>query len=120
MGSDMHTRMLLGIGAVAALAAAPAAYAQSAKAVVDSAKAAGIVGEQADGYLGFVHPAADPALKTAVAEINAGRAQVYREAAARSGATPEAAGAAAFISAIQPKIPPGQYYRPNGGGWVKK
>jgi uncharacterized protein YdbL (DUF1318 family) len=120
----MHTRNILGVGAavLAALALPVAAVAQTAqaKAAVDTAKAAGIVGEQADGFLGFVSGAADPALRSAVAEINAGRAQVYREAAAKSGATPEAAGASAFVNAVMPRLKPGQYYKPNGGGWVKK
>ena len=120
----MQTRNILSIGAAAltALAMPIAAVAQSAeaKAAVDAAKSAGVVGEQADGFLGFVTAAADPALKSAVAEINAGRAAVYREAAARSGATPEAAGASAFINAIQPRLRSGQYYRPAGGGWVRK
>jgi uncharacterized protein YdbL (DUF1318 family) len=119
----MRTRDILGVSAAtaAALLLPAAAIAQSgAKAAVDAAKAAGVVGEQADGYLGFVSGAADPALRQAVAEINAGRAQVYREAAARSGATPEAAGASAFVNAIQPRLTPGQYYKPAGGGWTRK
>jgi len=120
----MQTRDILGVGAavLAALALPVAAVAQAAqaKAAVDAAKAAGVVGEQADGFLGFVTAAADPALRAAVAEINAGRAAVYREAAAKSGATPVAAGASAYINVIQPRLQPGQYYKPNGGGWVKK
>jgi len=120
----MQTRDILGVGAavLAALALPAAAVAQTAqaKAVVDAAKAAGVVGEQADGFLGFVTAAADPALRAAVAEINAGRAAVYREAAAKSGATPVAAGASAYINVIQPRLQPGQYYKPNGGGWVRK
>jgi uncharacterized protein YdbL (DUF1318 family) len=103
-----------------ALPVAAVAQTAEAKAAVDAAKAAGVVGEQGDGFLGFVTGAADPALKSAVAEINAGRAAVYREAAARSGATPAAAGASAFVNAIQPRLKPGQFYRPNGGGWVRK
>jgi hypothetical protein len=84
------------------------------------AKAAGIVGEQADGFLGFVTPAADPALKAAVEQINAGRAEVYRQAAAKNGVSPAAAGAAAFETVIKAKLQPGQFYKPVGGGWVKK
>ena len=121
---QMHTRDILGVGAavLAALALPVAAVAQSAeaKAAVDSAKTTGVVGEQADGFLGFVTGGADPALRGAVAEINAGRAQVYREAAAKSGASPEAAGASAYINAVLPRLKPGQFYKPNGGGWVKK
>lgn len=120
----MNNRDILGVGAavLAALALPAVAVAQSAaaKAAVDSAKSAGIVGEQADGFLGFVTGAADPALRSAVGEINAGRAEVYRQAAAKSGATPAAAGASAFVNAVQPRLQPGQYYKPNGGGWTRK
>lgn len=105
-----------------ALAVAPAAVAQTAqaKAAVDSAKAAGIVGEQADGFLGLVTGAADPAVQAAVAEINAGRAQVYREAAAKTGVTAEAAGASAYNQVVQSRLKPGEYYRPAGAGWMQK
>jgi uncharacterized protein YdbL (DUF1318 family) len=105
-----------------ALTAAPAAVAQTAqaKATVDSAKAGGVVGEQADGFLGLVTGAADPAIQAAVAEINAGRAQVYREAAAKTGVTAEAAGASAYNTVVQTRLKPGEYYRPAGGGWMRK
>lgn len=118
----MHARHLIGLiaGGAAAVVAVAAVAQSDAKARVDSAKAAGIVGEQADGFLGFVTGAADPAIKSAVAEINAGRAQLYREAAAKNGVSPEAAGAAAFSTVVQAKLKPGEYYRPAGGGWVRK
>jgi uncharacterized protein YdbL (DUF1318 family) len=120
----MHSKDIISIsGAVlAALALPVAAYAQSAstKATVDSAKAAGVVGEQADGFLGFVTGAADPAVKAAVAETNAGRAQLYQQAAAKNGVTPAAAGAAAFESVVKGKLRPGDFYKPAGGGWTKK
>lgn len=118
----MQARDILGLLAGSAVVmAGSAAIAQSdAKARVDSAKAAGIVGEQADGFLGFVTGSADPALKAAVAEINAGRAQVYREAAAKNGVSPEAAGASAFNTVVREKLKPGEYYKPAGGGWVRK
>jgi uncharacterized protein YdbL (DUF1318 family) len=120
----MQRRKFLALGAALVVAAAPlqAAFAQSAqaKAAVDSAKAAGVVGEQSDGYLGFVKPSGDAGLKAAVAEINAGRAQLYREAAARNGVTPEAAGASAFEQVVKSRLKPGEYYRAPGGGWVQK
>jgi uncharacterized protein YdbL (DUF1318 family) len=120
----MQARELIGIGAavMAALILPTAVVAQSAeaKATVDRAKAAGIVGEQADGFLGFVTGAADPAIRSAVAEINAGRAQVYREAAQRTGVTAEAAGAAAYVQVVQSRLKPGEYFKPNGGGWQRK
>src|SRR3546814_10589507 len=99
----MNSRHTLSLAVLAALALPVAAFAQTAatKATVDSAKAAGIVGEQADGFLGFVTGAADPAVKAAVAETNAGRAEVYKQAAAKNGVSPAAAGAAAFQSVVQ-------------------
>jgi len=119
----MQARDIFGIVlAGTAIGAGTVAIAQTAdaKARVDAAKAAGVVGEQGDGFLGFVTAAADPALKAAVAEINAGRAQLYREAAAKNGVSPEAAGASAFNSVVKAKLKPGEYYKPNGGGWVRK
>jgi hypothetical protein len=97
------------------------ALAQSAqaKAMVDSAKARGAVGEQGDGLLGFVTPSNDPALTAAVNEINAGRAQAYREAAARTQVTPEAA-AQATAQQLFARLPTGQYFKPLDGNWTRK
>lgn len=123
----MHTRHILACGVLAALAMTPAAataYAfeaqAQAKAVVDAAKAAGVVGEQADGLLGLVTGQADADVRAAVAEINAGRLALYREAAAKNGVTVEAAGASAFQGTVMGLLKPGQFYKPAGGGWMKK
>lgn len=112
----------VGAAVLLALAAPSVALAQTAaaKATVDAAKAAGIVGEQADGFLGFVTSSSDAALRTAVAEINAGRAQLYREAAAKNGVSVEAAGASAFTNVVQARIKPGEFFKPAGGGWTRK
>ena len=118
----MNTRHIITLAVLAALAAPAAAFAQSAaiKATIDTAKSAGIVGEQADGFLGFVTAAADPAIKAAVAETNAGRAALYSQAAAKNGVSPAAAGAAAFDTVVKGKLRPGDYSRPAGGGWTKR
>lgn len=96
-------------------------FAQGAaeKAAVDAAKAAGTVGEQADGYLGFVSGSADGATTAAVNSINAGRATVYAQTAAKSGTTREAAGQATGAQLIA-RTPGGQYIKPLDGGWSKK
>jgi uncharacterized protein YdbL (DUF1318 family) len=91
----------------------------SDKAAVDAAKAAGTVGEQADGYLGFVSGSADGATTAAVNEINSGRANVYAQTAAKSGVTRDAAGQATGAQLIG-KVPGGQFIKPLGGGWTKK
>ncbi len=95
------------------------AQSDAAKMLVDGAKARGAVGEAADGFLGFVMPAADPALAAAVAEINAGRAQVYRETAARTGVTVDAAGQAT-AQQLFARLPAGQYFKTLTGMWVRK
>ena len=118
----MTDRTILTLLAAGALMAAAPAYADVAasRALVDAAKRQGTVGEQADGYLGFVKDSSDAALKAAVAEINSGRAGVYAKAAADNGAPPAAAGASAFSNVIFPKLAPGHYYRTADGTWKRK
>jgi hypothetical protein len=89
------------------------------KAAVDAAKSAGTVGEQADGYLGFVSGSADPATTAAVSAINAGRRSVYAQTAAKSGTSPDAAGQATGAQLIA-KTPGGEFVKPLDGGWKKK
>lgn len=88
------------------------------KAAVDAAKARGVVGEQSDGFLGIVG-GADAATSAAVAHINAGRAQAYAGIATRTGVSVQQAGEATAQQLIA-KLPAGAYYRPAGGGWVRK
>jgi len=114
------TMTVLALGLSLATTGATLSFAQSpgAKAAVDAAKAAGTVGEQADGYLGIVS-GADAALRTSVTEINTGRAAVYKDIAARTGVTPEAAGQAT-AKQLYARLAPGQYWKPLDGGWMKK
>jgi uncharacterized protein YdbL (DUF1318 family) len=89
------------------------------KSAVDAAKAAGTVGEQGDGYLGFVTPSTDPALAAAVAAINAGREQVYQETAMKTNVSKEAAGQAT-AQQLFGRLPAGQFFRPLNGNWTRK
>ena len=119
----MHRRQfIVACAAVAGLSLAGDAWGQTteAKAKVDAAKAAGVVGEQSDGLLGVVTANADAATKQAVAEINNGRQAVYREAATKNGVSVEAAGGSAFETVIKPKLKAGEFYKPPGSGWVRK
>ena len=106
--------------AMALLLLAPPAFADLAadKATVDAAKAAGKVGEQADGYLGIV-AGADGTITAAVDEINTGRRGVYTQTASKSGVSPDAAGQATGAQLIA-KVPAGQYFKPIGGAWTKR
>ena len=88
------------------------------KATVDAAKAAGTVGEQADGYLGVVS-SANGSVTAAVNSINAGRREVYTQTASKSGVSPDAAGQATGAQLIA-KVPAGQFFKPLGGAWTKR
>ena len=120
-GGGTALALCLLAGTTVAPVLAPAtAFAQSAaaKAEVDRAKTQGVVGEQADGFLGLV-AGGEPSVRAAMAEINAGRAQAYRDAAARTGVTPEAAGQATARQ-LAGRLGPGEYFRTAGGSWERR
>lgn len=116
-----NSRLRAFLAAIALVAGAGLAAADPAsdKAAVNAAKAAGTVGEQADGYLGFVAGGGDAALTAALTNINNGRANVYAETAAKSGVTREAAGQATGAQLIA-QLPAGQFFKPIGGNWTRK
>lgn len=109
-----------GVATVNLTAGAAMAQTAEAKALVDAAKAQGVVGERNDGLLGFVAGNSNAALEAAVNEINAGRSQLYRQAAARNNVTVAAAGAAAFTEVVSTRLRPGEYYQSPTGAWVQK
>jgi uncharacterized protein YdbL (DUF1318 family) len=112
---------LFAIAAAVSLAAGGQALGQTTaqKAAVDAAKVVGVVGEQGDGFLGFVTASSDPSLTASVAAINAARAALYADTAAKTGVTAEAAGQATARQ-LYDRIPAGQWYRPLGGSWTRK
>ena len=119
----MTFRKLFVIGAaVAALGVAGAAVAQTAaqKSMIDQAKAQGVVGEQADGYLGFRVASTDAGLQTAVRVTNDGRRAAYARAAAETGVSADVAAARAFETIVQPRISSGQWWRNAQGQWVRR
>ena len=126
----MTKRVLIAIAAagLAAVAAAPAianaaatvASRQDMRATINQAKADGIIGEMADGYVGVrVEAQLTAVIRAAMAEMNAGRAELYRQAAQSTGTTPAAAGASSFQQRFS-SIPAGQWYRDANGTWRQK
>ena len=116
-------KLFVAVAAVAALGvAAGAAFAQTAqqKSMIDAAKVEGVVGEQADGYLGFRNSTSDSALRAAVDATNAGRRAAYARSAADAGTTADVAGARMFESQLLPRISSGQWYRNAQGQWVQR
>lgn len=114
--------MIAAPAALAIAAAATPGLAQTAaqKAQIDAAKAAGVVGEQADGYLGFRTASSDAALQSAVSTTNSARRAAYASSAAQAGTTADVAGARMFEGQLLARIPAGQWYRNASGQWVQK
>jgi len=83
---------------------------------LDEARDRGLLGEQADGYVGIVG-VATPELEGLAAEVNARRRAHYGEIAARNGTRVEAVAALAGKKLVE-GAPSGQFVKTNGG-WKK-
>ena len=83
-----------------------------------AARAAGEVGEKADGYLGFVVPPS-PAVKALVEDLNIKRKAVYAQQAQAQHATVEEYAFTAGCLAISRTVP-GEKYQAPGGGWATR
>ena len=110
--------------ALAALAAAVAfslpAAAQDA--ALNQARSQGLIGEQADGYLGYVPGASISAdLRGRVEQNNIQRRALYtRRAAERGVSVNEMAAAVACQVFERPQIAVGERYRNEGGQWRQR
>lgn len=85
---------------------------------IDDAKAAGIVGEMQNGYLGLVRAAKDK-VKKQMNEINLQRRKKYN-GIAKKNRTSLAAVERLAGKAIIKKLPKGQHYQNAKGEWTKK
>ena len=101
------------------IGAAPLLAQSAPDPVVEAARAKGQVGEQADGYLGFVVPAAGD-LKARVDQINIKRRAFYPDLAAKRGVTVNEVGAATGCELLQNRVAPGEYYRDENGSWKQR
>lgn len=99
--------LVLGLAATPALADRDPAYA--------SARAAGKIGEQGDGYLGIV-VAPTTELKKLVDDINIKRRAVYSEKAKANSVTLEAYALTSGCQAVL-RTQPGEKYRAPDGTW---
>lgn len=86
---------------------------------LDEAKTQGLVGEQANGYLGAVGANAPAEIKALIADINQKRRNEYQAIAQRNKTGLQAVEALAAKTAIE-RTPPGQYVRLPSGEWVRK
>jgi uncharacterized protein len=116
-------RSIFLFAAFAAFAAAFAipVMAQQADTVVSQARAAGLVGEQADGFLGFVPGASISAdLRGRVDQINIRRRGVYTSRAAERNVTVNEMAAAVACEIFTGRIAVGERYRNEAGQWRQR
>ena len=117
----MNRRKTLMIAAglgIAALASS-AAYAYVQGDTAGQLRASGVVGEQADGYLGLVG-SASAAIRAQMDSVNIQRRAAYTQLATQRGATIEEVAAATACQIFASRIGPGQYYRLPDGVWRQR
>jgi len=113
-----NKREFLGVAFSMAVFTAPAT-ATAASAIVEQAKDQCIVGEQSDGYLGFVPGKnADQALRREVRDINQQRKVFYADLAENNGLTPDLT-AAATAEKLIGQAARGECIRLPSGEWVE-
>jgi uncharacterized protein YdbL (DUF1318 family) len=104
--------------AAAAVALAMTAPALAADPIVEAALANGTIGEQWDGYLGFVSAPSNE-LKAAVDAINIKRRAGYTQIAAARNVTVDQFAQTTACSTLR-AVKPGQAYKLKDGGWRKR
>ncbi|MBJ6120666.1 YdbL family protein [Sphingomonas mollis] len=113
----MKTKAILIAAAALTIGLSAAAWAQRDPAYA-AARAAGQVGEQADGYIGLVG-AGSADLRAVVANINIQRKSAYTQKASASGATVEQMAFTSGCNLIA-QTAPGEKYRTPDGVWATR
>jgi len=112
-------KALAGLAIAATLIGAPAAA--IADDVVDAARAAGVIGEQADGYLGVAAgQTASADLRARVDQINIRRRALYSNRAAERDVTVNEMAAAVACEIFAERIAVGERYRDENGQWRQR
>jgi uncharacterized protein YdbL (DUF1318 family) len=110
-----RTKLLIAATIGIAMVAGTTAYAMQGD-VAGQLRATGLVGEQADGYLGLAGSA--PAnVRAQMEQVNIQRRAAYTQLAAQRGATIEEVAAATACQLFASRVAPGQYYRMPDGVW---
>ena len=112
-------KLLVALGLGVAVAASGTAYAYVMQDAAAELRATGLVGEQADGYMGLVGSASAD-VRARVDQINIQRRARYTELASQRGATIEEVAAATACQIFAGRVGPGQYYRLPDGVWRRR
>lgn len=114
----MSARTLL-IAAAALMAATGVALAQGDEA--DQLRGTGLIGEQADGYLGVRTGATVGSdVRARMDSVNIRRRAAYTERAAAQGVTVAEFAAATGCTLLSSRVDPGEWYRGENGQWVQR
>lgn len=107
--------------AAAALALSAPAFAQAADSALTQARSQGLIGEQADGYLGFVPGATISAdLRGRVEQNNIQRRQLFTRRAAERAVSVNEMAAAVACEVFERRIAMGERYRDEAGQWRQR
>ena len=112
-------KLMVALGLGIAVAAGGTAYAFVMQDTSAQLRATGVVGEQADGYLGLVG-SASAEIRAQVDSVNIQRRAYYTQLASRRSATIEEVAAATACEIFAARVGPGQYYRLADGVWRRR
>lgn len=117
----MRTFAVAAVAFFSAALASPAIAQAAADSVVNAARASGLIGEQADGYLGYVPGAQVSAdLRGRVDQINIQRRALYTRRAAERNVSVNEMAAAVACEVFQSRIAVGERYRDEAGQWRQR
>ena len=112
------TKWLIAAAIGTAMVAGTAAYAFQGDESAEL-RATGLVGEQADGYLGLVGSASAD-VRARMDAVNIQRRAFYTQRASARGATIEEFAASTACEIFARRVLPGQYYRLPDGVWRRR
>jgi uncharacterized protein len=98
---------------------ATAASAMQRDPAYEAARSGGLIGEKADGYLGYVSPPS-AAIDALVKDLNIKRKSAYTEAARANGATVEEMAFRNGCRLISERLAEGEKYQTSTGSWLTK
>ena len=112
-------KVMIAAGVAVAALAGGTAYAFVYQDAAAQLRATGVVGEQADGYLGLAGSASAD-IRAQVDAVNIQRRAAYTRLASQRGATIEEVAAATACTLLSTRVGPGQYYRLTDGVWRRR
>ena len=112
-------KVMIAAGLAVAALAGTTAYAYAMQDAAAQLRSTGLVGEQADGYLGLVGSASAD-VRSQMDAVNIQRRAYYTQLASRRSATIEEVAASTACELFASRVGPGQYYRLTDGVWRRR